>query len=167
MRNLTLLAFLCLALLYVTRFAAEYDFFRPQDQSHIMAPDFSYTTLDGRQASLHDHRGKKTVLHFWATWCPPCITELPELLDKAATRPDIDFLLISVDKDQGRLRQFLLPYDKKLQPKNIINIHNPSADIATDHMKVSGFPESFFLDSDLYIKRHIKGTVKWVSFDNF
>lgn len=165
MRNLTLLAFICLAVFYVTRFAAEYNFFRPQTVT--ATPDFSYTQIDGTAGKLSDHKGKPVIIHFWATWCPPCITELPELLDKAATRPDADFLLISVDKDQGRLRQFLKPYDNKLAAPNIINIHDPSATIATEHMKVSGFPESFFLDSNLYKKRHIKGPVKWVSFDNF
>lgn len=168
-RNLTLLVFLCCALLYVTRFAAQYDFFRPSASSPQIgiSHDFPYTRLDGSTGFLRDHDGRKTVIHFWATWCPPCITELPELIDKAATRPDVDFLLISVDKDQARLRHFLQPYQQKLKTANITMIHDLSANIATDHMKVSGFPESFFLDSGRYQTRHIKGPVKWVSFDDF
>lgn len=149
-----------------TRFFAEYragTSFNPS----IAIADFPYTKIDGTKGRLQDHAGKPVVLHFWATWCPPCIEELPELLDKAAITPDVSFLIISVDKDQAALRRFLLPYEKQTQGKNVYMLHDPAMKIAVDHMKVSAFPESFFLNSALYKKRHIKGPVRWVSFDDF
>ena len=44
-----------------------------------MAPDFELKTLDGKTAKLSDYRGKKVILNFWATWCPPCKAEMPDL----------------------------------------------------------------------------------------
>lgn len=164
-RNLGLLVFLSCGLLYATRFAAHYDFFRPTPS--VAVSDFAYTRIGGTLGRLYDHKGHTVVLHFWATWCPPCIDELPALLDKAATRPDVRFLLISVDKDQGRLRRFLQPFASRTKAENVIMIHDPAMEIISGSIKVSGFPESFFLNSELYQTRHIKGPVNWVSFDTF
>lgn len=43
------------------------------------APDFELKTLDGKTAKLSDYRGKKVILNFWATWCPPCKAEMPDI----------------------------------------------------------------------------------------
>lgn len=42
-------------------------------------PDFTLKTLEGQQVSLKDYRGKKVILNFWATWCPPCRKEMPDM----------------------------------------------------------------------------------------
>jgi peroxiredoxin len=45
----------------------------------VKAPDFQLNTLDGKQVTLSQLQGKKVILNFWATWCPPCKAEMPEM----------------------------------------------------------------------------------------
>ena len=49
----------------------------------VQAPDFTFKTLEGKTRDLSELKGKTVILNFWATWCPPCIKEFPELLELA------------------------------------------------------------------------------------
>ncbi len=65
------------------------------------APEFSLQALDGKLVNLSDYRGKVVLVHFWATWCPPCVDEMPTLerLHRTRKGKDFDILAISVDED--------------------------------------------------------------------
>src|SRR6476659_3866400 len=73
------------------------------------APGFSVTTDSGKRISRSDFGGKLLVLNFWATWCPPCVEELPSLSRFAAQMAPsgVVVLAISVDKDAKVYREFL------------------------------------------------------------
>jgi peroxiredoxin len=72
-------------------------------------PDFSAKDITGRTVKLSDLKGKVVLLDFWATWCPPCRVEIPNLLEIYRKFKDKEFVLISVslDRDLQAARQFV------------------------------------------------------------
>ena len=74
-----------------------------------IAPDFTFTDLvTGKTTKLSDLRDKPVYLNFWATWCPPCVKELPHIQAKYEKYKDrIHFLAISVDSEQEAPAQFI------------------------------------------------------------
>lgn len=62
------------------------------------APDFEIGTLDGETIRLSDYRGKVVFLNEWATWCPPCVAEIPDIQKLADAHPD-DLMVIGINLD--------------------------------------------------------------------
>ena len=73
------------------------------------APDFSLTDIDGNPISLKEYRGKVVLLDFWATWCGPCIAEMPNVKKIYDTYKDMGFVVIgiSLDNNASEVRDFL------------------------------------------------------------
>ena len=72
------------------------------------APDFTVEMIDGSKVALSELRGKVVLLNFWATWCPPCREEIPELISirKAYPADKVVIVGISLDSDRGKLESF-------------------------------------------------------------
>ncbi|MBZ0320096.1 MAG: TlpA family protein disulfide reductase [Anaerolineae bacterium] len=79
----------------------------------LPAPDDVLTKLDGGTFQLSDFLGKLVIVSFWATWCPPCLEEMPLLQQLAATHPEIPFVAIT-DSDDGQtvegIQKFMSEY---------------------------------------------------------
>lgn len=72
-------------------------------------PAFTARALDGRTVSLEDYKGRVVLLDFWATWCGPCIAELPNVQRAYKTHHDagFDILSVSLDRNKETLRRFV------------------------------------------------------------
>ena len=73
------------------------------------APDFTLNDIDGNPVSLSDFKGKKVVLVFWASWCPDCRAEVPELKEMMASpkAKDVAFVSISFDRKEEAFRKYV------------------------------------------------------------
>ncbi|MGD6848885.1 peroxiredoxin [Rossellomorea aquimaris] len=81
------------------------------------APDFELTTLDGKAVKLSDYQGKKVILNFWATWCPPCKAEMPHMqsyYEENAEKENVEILavnLTSMDDGEKAVQEFIDGYE--------------------------------------------------------
>lgn len=80
------------------------------------APDFELETLEGEAVKLSDYRGKKVILNFWATWCPPCRAEMPHMqkyYEHQAEKDNVEVLAVNLTtKDHGmeKITSFVSEY---------------------------------------------------------
>jgi peroxiredoxin len=77
-------------------------------------PAFSLLTLDGRRATLADHRDALVILNFWATWCRPCTDEMPTLEKLWTAQRARGLVVLGVSVDRGAPRALLEPYIRNL-----------------------------------------------------
>lgn len=107
----------------------------------LPAPDFKVMRLDKKEVRLSDLKGKVAVLNFWATWCGPCIAEMPyfqKVVDKYKKQSDVVFLAISVDEDKPVVRPFL--------EKNRYTMPVAYDNNTAQSFKVDGVPTTFIVD---------------------
>lgn len=118
------------------------------------APDFS--VHNGPQTiRLSQFRGKLVILNFWATWCAPCIDELPSLQALQRERPDVQVLAVSIDDDPVAYQNFLKQYDISLLSARD---GSQGANLKYGSVRV---PETFVLDRNGVVRRKFVGPQQW------
>jgi len=126
-------------------------------------PDFTLTSLDGKDVTLSELRGKKVVLNFWATWCPPCKAEMPHMqnyYEQYAKKDNVEIIAVNLTKaerdvtDDAKVDSVMtfrdsynLTFPILLDPKNS----------AGEDYQILTIPTTYFIDSNGYIQRAIKG----------
>src|SRR5690606_20823630 len=113
--------------------------------------------LDGEKTTLHAQRSDIVLIHFWATWCAPCLLEFPDLVARVAAEEGVALLAVSVDRDKAALEKFL-----KALPENprIRHVFDPEKEL-TAQFSVRLFPETLVLGRDFRLLQHIKGPADW------
>jgi len=118
------------------------------------APDFSFA-WEGQERRLSDLRGKVVVLNFWATWCPPCVDEMPSLerLHRKLADRGVLVLGVSVDVDAAAYEKFLRDFHITFP-----NTRNPELAVRYGSFM---FPETYVIDRRGRVQRKLVGPHEW------
>lgn len=129
-------------------------------QSGQLAPGFTLTDLQGNQVKLSDYKGKKVLLNFWATWCPPCRVEMPHMQKFYEDYQSEDVVILGInmtltEKNPDDVKEFVndeqLTFPIVLDEKgNILQTY-----------QVIAYPTSYLLDSKGVIQEKFIGAISY------
>jgi thiol-disulfide isomerase/thioredoxin len=120
------------------------------------APEFTVT--DGAQTvDLSHYRGRVVVLNFWASWCAPCLEELPTLQSLQQQLPAVQVLAISTDEDPAAYQRFLIDHGVTLLTIRDAAQHSNSL------YGTFRYPETYVIDKSGIIRRKFIGPQDWTS----
>ena len=121
------------------------------------APGFELKALDGKLHRLEDYRGKVVLLNFWASWCPPCLVELPSMQRLAVRFAEEPFavILINVGESPFKIAKFLQMLGVRL---------TALVDPERETFRAWGgsiFPTSYILDAEGRVRYTVVGPLEW------
>ncbi len=115
------------------------------------APDFTIADIDGKTFTLSQQKGKDVMLIFWATWCPPCKQEIPNLIELRNTYDANTLAIIAIsDESDKTLRSFSQPNGLNYTVASAQNLPAP-------YNEVTGIPTIFFIDKNGTIRDATEG----------
>jgi peroxiredoxin len=122
------------------------------------APDFQIVADNGKTMTRSDFGGKLLVLNFWATWCPPCIQELPSLnaFQEQMRSKGVVVLGVSVDKNAATYQQFV-----KRSGISFVTARDPEANISSSYGTFK-YPETYIINSDGKVVAKFIGPENWM-----
>lgn len=124
------------------------------------APDFTLRDEQDKKVALTDYQGKVVLLHFWATYCPPCIHELPSLnrFEKKLRGESFQLVAISEDKTVEEVQKFR----KETVPFDFPFLLDPTEGVAFKY-GVEGIPETFLINKKGIVVEKFVGPQNWDS----
>lgn len=127
-------------------------------------PDFTLKGMDGRNHSLSDYRGKWVVVNYWATWCPPCRAEMPDLVRFHESHKNKDAVVLGVNMDEEVTRERL---------QSFLSAHAVSYPVLRSEPEmvalgpIDGLPTTYLVAPDGTIAAWQTGMVTGASIESF
>ncbi|MBV1789916.1 TlpA family protein disulfide reductase [Marinobacterium sp. D7] len=136
----------------------------PGHAGESRAPDIyrlSFQTPEGTSYSLAQHRGEVLLVNFWATWCPPCVKEMPELESLEQAFIDRPFRIVAISA--GESAADLEAFKHKLDTPLTLQILLDSEGRTFTEFNLKGLPMSYLFDSEGELVEVITGAREWAS----
>jgi len=105
-------------------------------------PELAFTSLDGSTVQLSAFNGKPTVVNLWATWCPPCVREMPVLHEAQARHGDVNFVFLNQGEDAAQVSRWLGA--QRLTLRNVLLDPRREASAA---FKTKGYPTTLLFNA--------------------
>lgn len=129
----------------------------------LPASALRFTTLDGKPFSVAELRGRLVLLNFWLTTCPPCLEEMPSLLELASRfeHRKLTLLLVATDKKVEEIQAFLKQNPRLGQlGRNALILHDPGGVVAK-RLGTEKFPETYLIDPEGRMTDRVIGGRDW------
>ncbi|WP_339229201.1 redoxin domain-containing protein [Oceanobacillus sp. FSL K6-2867] len=126
-------------------------------ESGQKAPDFKLMTNDGEMVQLSDFKGKRVLLNFWATWCPPCREEMPDI-DRFYKDKDVIVLAVNItnmEMNQKTVDEFIATYGLTFP------ILMDEEGQVSQLYRISPIPTTYLIDSGGIIRQRIYGAMDY------
>lgn len=127
----------------------------PAPQEGFQAPDFELNSLDGEAFALSELRGKAVLLNFWASWCPPCRSEMPAMQQVFMDYEHGEFIILAVNNTHqdrsDHVEAFVL--EQGLMFPVLLDITGE----VSDRYQVHSMPTSFFIDPNGIVREVVIG----------
>lgn len=129
-------------------------------QQDDLAPDFTLSLIDGEEVSLSDLQGKKVILNFWATWCPPCRAEMPDMqrFYEQAAGEDVEILAVNLTESE-KSREDIAAFLDEFGITFPIPLDEESEVAATYY--AYAIPTTYFIDTTGTIQGKIIGPMNY------
>lgn len=125
-------------------------------ETGMKAPDFTLTNINDQEVSLSDYRGQKVFLNFWASWCPPCREEMPDM-QKLHEEYDNQVVILAVNIGESKSTAANFMMQNNLDFPVLLDNNKSTA----QNYLVRGIPTSYFLNQDGIIKEKVVGAVSY------
>lgn len=125
------------------------------------APVVVFRDASGADAPLSAHRGKGVVLNFWATWCPPCVSELPSLDRLAASLKGSGIQVLAVSEDLGAKAARVVRAFYAAHGIDHLPVLTDPFGKASDAFANEGVPTTWLIDAQGRVKARLEGGADW------
>jgi len=132
-------------------------------QAGNKAPDFELETLSGEQLKLSDLQGKKVILNFWATWCPPCKEEMPEMQEYYDEHQDeVEILAVNLTDSESDV-QTVSDYIEEYSYTYPIPLDKEAT--VSEEYKIFSVPTTYFIDTEGIVQQSRIGPMTYEFMD--
>ncbi len=129
--------------------------------SPLDAPDFTVKGIDGRNVSLSSLKGKVVLLNFWATWCPPCKAEMPDMESLYGKMKDSGFTILAISSNDGRETRKKVEDFVKDNGYTFPTAFDDSGSVVPSFYRTGSIPTSYLLNTEGKVIARLVGMYQW------